>query len=256
MKVGIVGLGLIGGSMALALKETKIVSKVVGLDKSEESCNEALKLSLVDNIVTFEELKSCDMIFLAIPVESIISILQELQDVSPNTTIIDLGSTKSKILNSVPSLIRSNFVASHPMAGTEKSGPSAALSGLYKGAVVVLCDFDNTGDIHKERAVQVFSHIGMKIVFMSAEAHDKHAAFISHLPHAISYALANSVMKQEDARSILLLAGGGFKDMSRIAKSSPVMWSEIFMQNRDNLLNSIEIYERELLHVKQMIKES
>ena len=121
---------------------------------------------------------------------------------------------------------------------------------------MVLCDFDNTGDIHKERAVQVFSHIGMKIVFMSAEAHDKHAAFISHLPHAISYALANSVMKQEDARSILLLAGGGFKDMSRIAKSSPVMWSEIFMQNRDNLLNSIEIYERELLHVKQMIKES
>ena len=254
MRVGIIGLGLMGGSLGLALKQTKLVSRVVGIDHNLTHCEEALALGLVHEIVSFEEIKECDMIFLAIPVEAIISTLQELTSVSSTTTIVDLGSTKNKILQAVPKPIRSNFVAAHPMTGTEKFGPSAAIEGLYQGAVVVLCDFDNSGDIHKERAIGVFSHIGMKIVFMDPIAHDKHAAFISHLPHALSYALANSVMGQEDPKSILLLAGGGFKDMSRIAKSSPQMWSEIFMQNRDNLLQSIDLFEKELMKAKTMIE--
>jgi prephenate dehydrogenase len=254
MTVGIVGLGLMGGSLGLALQNTKLVSKVVGFDHNLSHCEEALKLSLVHEIVSFSDIKTCDIIFLAIPVGGIIAVLQELQNIDAKTTVVDLGSTKSEIVSSVPSCIRANFIAAHPMTGTEKFGPSAAIQNLYHDKVVVLCDTDNSGDMHKNRAIQIFSHIGMKIVFMDPQAHDAHASFISHLPHAISYALANSVMGQEDPKSILLLAAGGFKDMSRIAKSSPQMWSDIFKQNKTNLLQSIDLFEKELEKSKQMIK--
>ncbi len=255
MKIGIIGLGLMGGSLGLALKDIKFVSKIYGFDHNLSHCEEALKLGLVDEIVSFSEIKKCDTIFLAIPVEAIIEVMKSLTDISKETTIIDLGSTKDKIINNTPEVIRENFIAAHPMAGTEKFGPNAAIENLYHDHVVVLCNMDESGDTHKNRAIQIFSHIGMKIVFMEAGAHDKHASFISHLPHALSYALANSVMGQEDPKSILLLAGGGFKDMSRIAKSSPIMWTDIFKQNRDNLLNSITLFEAELAKCKKIIEE-
>ncbi len=255
MRVAIVGLGLIGGSLGLDLKKTKIVSKVVGYDKNLLHCEEALKLKLVDEIVPFEELKNCDMIFLAIPVEGIIDSLQKLKDVPKNCTIVDLGSTKEKIIKSTPQEIRRNFIAAHPMAGKESFGPSAAVEGLYKDNVVILCNIEENDELHKNRAIQIFSHIGMKIVFMDAKDHDLHTAFISHMPHAVSYALANSVMKQEDPQNILMLAAGGFKGMSRIAKSSPKMWRDIFKQNRDNLLKAIECFESELKKAKEFIKK-
>ncbi|MBP6324473.1 MAG: prephenate dehydrogenase [Sulfurospirillum sp.] len=255
MVVGIVGLGLMGGSLGLALQNTKLVTKIVGFDHNLSHCEEALKLSLVHDIVSFSEIKQCDVIFLAIPVGGIIKVLQELKDINEKTTIIELGSTKVEIVTSVPASIRSNFIAAHPMTGTEKNGPSAAIQNLYHDKIVVLCDTDNSGDLHKNRAIQIFSHIGMKIVFMDPASHDAHASFISHLPHAISYALANSVMGQEDPRSILLLAAGGFKDMSRIAKSSPQMWSDIFKQNKSNILHSIDLFEKELEKSKRMIQE-
>lgn len=256
MTIGIVGLGLMGGSLGLALQNTKLVSKILGFDHNLTHCEEALKLGLVNEIVSFKEIKTCDVVFLAIPVGGIIRALQELQDISPKTTIIDLGSTKEEILKATPKSIRENFIAAHPMTGTEKFGPSAAIQNLYHDKIVVLCDTDNSGDLHKNRAIQIFSHIGMKIVFMDSISHDAHASFISHLPHAISYALANSVMGQEDPKSILLLAAGGFKDMSRIAKSSPQMWADIFKQNKENLLNSIEAFEKELEKSKKMIEEN
>ena len=198
MVVGIVGLGLMGGSLGLALQNTKIVTKVVGFDQNQSHCDEAHKLGLVHEIITFEDMKKCDVIFLAIPVGGIIKALQSLSDVPSKTTIIDLGSTKAQIVDSVPASIRDNFIAAHPMTGTEKFGPSAAFSQLYHDKVVVLCDTGTSSDLHKNRTIQIFSHIGMKIVFMDPIAHDEHAAFISHLPHALSYALANSVMAQED----------------------------------------------------------
>ena len=255
MKIGIIGLGLMGGSLGLALKKIKLVSKVYGFDHNLTHCEEALKLGLVDEIISFGEIKECDVIFLAIPVEAIIKTLKNLEDIPPSTTIIDLGSTKEKIVKNTPKKIRENFIPAHPMAGTEKFGPSAAIENLYHDKVVVLCDMNDSGDLHKNRAIQIFSHIGMKIVFMNSKDHDVHASFISHLPHALSYALANSVMKQEDPKNILLLAGGGFKDMSRIAKSSPQMWTDIFKQNRDNLLKSIEVFEKELEKSKKMIEK-
>lgn len=255
MVVGIVGLGLMGGSLGLALKNTKFVSKIVGFDHNLSHCEEALKLELVEEIVSFSEIKKCDVVFLAIPVEGIIRALKEMQDVSSETTIIDLGSTKAQIVASVPESIRENFIAAHPMTGTEKFGPSAAIPNLYHDKIVVLCDTYHNGEKHKNRAIQIFSHIGMKIVFMDPTEHDAHASFISHLPHVISYALANTVMGQEDPKSILSLAAGGFRDMSRVAKSSPQMWSNIFKQNKQNLLHAIEVFEQELEKSKKMIEE-
>jgi len=254
MTVGIIGLGLIGGSLGLALQDTKLVSKILGFDHNLTNCEDALKLGLINEIVAFNEIKNCDVIFLAIPVEAIIKTVSSLKDIDQKTTIIDLGSTKNEIIKSIPKEIRENFVAAHPMAGTEKFGPHAAFKTLYQDKIVVLCDTKNSGDFHKDRTTQIFSHIGMKIVFMEAVEHDTRASFISHLPHAISYALANSVIGQEDPKSILLLAAGGFSDMSRLAKSSPTMWADIFKQNQTNLLTSIELFEKELSKCKKMIK--
>lgn len=255
MKVGIVGLGLMGGSLGLALQDTKLVSHILGYSRNLTTCEEALELGLVHEIASFNEIKACDIIFLAIPVEAIIDTLQLLKDVSEQTTIVDLGSTKAEIIKHVPPEIRGNFIAAHPMCGTEKFGPSAAFKTLYQDQIVVFCDTKHSDDFHKDRATQLFSHIGMKIVFMDEIAHDKHASFISHLPHVISYALANSVIGQEDPKSILLLAAGGFRGMSRLAKSSPTMWVDIFKQNKTNLLNSIEIFERELEKSKKLIAQ-
>jgi len=253
MVVGIVGLGLMGGSMGLALKQIDIVSKVIGYDHNRSHCEEALANNLVDAIATWNDIKKSNVIFLAIPVEGIIKSLQNLVDIPQNCTIIDLGSTKAKIAENIPPKIRKNFVAAHPMTGTEKFGPSAALSNLYKDKIVVLCNLNESGEYQRKTAWSLFEKIGMKIVTMDAKEHDRHAAYISHLPHAISYALANAVLAQEDAKNILILAAGGFRDMSRLAKSSPVMWEEIFKQNKKNLLESMDHFEVELKRCRDLI---
>jgi prephenate dehydrogenase len=252
---GIIGLGLIGGSMGLALQNTKLVGKVLGLDNNVAHCEEALKLGLVHEIVNFEDIKKCDVIFLATPVEAIITIMQNLTDIGADTTLIDLGSTKEEIVKNAPESLRKNFIPAHPMTGTERFGPSAAFATLYNGGVVVICKSKEIEDIHLTRAVQIFSHIGMKIFFMSPKEHDSHTSYISHMPHALSYALANSVMRQEDPKSILILAGGGFRDMSRVAKSSPVMWSNVFKQNRENVLGAIKNFQTELEKCRIMVEE-
>ncbi len=255
MKIGIIGLGLIGGSLGLCLKSTKIISAVYGCDISRENEKEALRLGLVHEILSLEQMKqSCDAIFLAIPVEAIIETLQKLSDCRSETTIIDLGSTKFKILQNCPPQIRRNFIAAHPMAGTENSGPQAAFKELLNGAVVVICDDHGADETHVKRAVEIFSFAGMKIVFMDAKSHDHHVALISHLPHAISYSLVNSVLKEENRRNIINLAGGSFSGMSRIAKSSPQMWVDIFKQNRTNLLGAIDAFKNELEICVQMIE--
>jgi len=256
MKVSIVGLGLIGGSFALSLKKVFPSWEIVGYDLNKDHQKEAKELNLVDRIaLDFEDVKNSDVIILAIPVEAIIKVLQDLKDVDKDTTIIDLGSTKEKIIKSTPKQIRKNLVAAHPMAGTERTGPKAAFSTLYEGKIVVFCDIEDSGKYQKYIATEIFTKIGMQIVYMNSVEHDKHAAYISHLPHAISFALANAVLKQEDPKSILTLAGGGFNGMIRIAKSSPVMWSDIFKQNQKNLLESLDTFQKELIYMKKLIEE-
>jgi prephenate dehydrogenase len=255
IKVGIVGLGLMGGSLSLALKKHSKDYYFIGLDHNELHCSQALELGLVDEICTSTEaLKSCDIIFLSIPVDGIISVSQQLGPLHDQCTVIDLGSTKEKISLSIPSQIRHNFVTAHPMTGTEKFGPTAALEDLYTDKVVVLCDLEKSGKYQQEVAKKLFNDIGMNIVCMGAKEHDRHAAFISHMPHAISYSLANSVMAQEDSKSIIALAGGGFKDMSRIAKSSPNMWEDIFRQNKSNVLKAIHSFQSELKKCQKMVE--
>ncbi len=245
-----------GGSMGLALKGVGEVGKIVGYDHNPQHCKMALEHDLVDEIVTWEDIEKSDVIFLAIPVEGIIEALNRLKNVDKHSTIIDLGSTKEKIVKNIPPKIRKNVVPAHPMTGTEKYGPSAAVANLYRDKIVVLCNIDESGERQRITACSLFEAIGMKIVTMDAHEHDRHAAYISHLPHAISYALANAVLAQEDADNILILAAGGFKDMSRLAKSSPVMWEEIFKQNQNNLLEAMNHFEKELQLCRKLIGDS
>lgn len=255
MKIGIIGLGLMGGSLGVALKSRFPAYHIIGLDHNAEHCSQALELKLVDMVAeSIDTIKKCDVIFLSIPVNGIINVLQTLKDVAPECTIIDLGGTKEKIVSAVPPVIRKNFVAAHPMTGTEKCGPTAALPDLYLDKVVVLCNMEESGKHQQETALRLFREIGMKFVFMGAKEHDRHAAFISHMPHALSFALANAVVGQEDPKSIIALAGGGFRDMSRIAKSSPVMWEEIFRQNKNNILTALEHFNTELQKCQKMVE--
>jgi prephenate dehydrogenase len=254
-KVGFVGLGLMGGSLSIALKKTATDYYFIGLDHNALHCSQAIELGLVHEIAdSLEALKTCDIIFLSIPVDGIISVTQSLGTLSPECTVIDLGSTKEKISLSIPQDIRQNFVAAHPMTGTEKFGPQAAIDDLYTDKVVVLCDLDKSGSHQEKVAKKLFTEIGMNIVCMDAKEHDRHAAYISHMPHALSYSLANSVMKQEASKSIIALAGGGFKDMSRIAKSSPNMWEDIFRQNKENVLEAIHTFQAELKKCEKMVE--
>jgi len=254
-KIGIIGLGLMGGSLSIALQNTSESFYFIGLDHNKKHCSQALELGLVNEIVhTLDELSNCNIIILTIPVDGIIAISKQFKDLDPQCTIIDFGSTKEKISNSIPKEIRENFVTAHPMTGTEKFGPSAAISDLYIDKVVVLCDLEKSGRHQQNVAEKLFADIKMQLVFMGAKAHDRHAAFISHMPHAISYSLANAVMKQEEATSIVVLAAGGFKDMSRIAKSSPKMWEDIFRQNKSNLLEAIDSFQSELKKCQKMVE--
>ena len=255
MKIGIVGLGLMGGSLALSLRKLSFVSDIYGLDHNEAHQKEALHLGLVEKIIDFEELCTLDVIILAIPVNGVIRSLQSLEGkIAETTTVIDLGSTKEVIIKAVPPSIRKNFVAAHPMTGTEHHGPGAAFEGLYHDKVVVLCDLEDSGTLQQETAVRIFSGIHMRLSYMHAHEHDRHAAFISHMPHVISYSIANTVLSQEDRHNILAMAAGGFRSMSRLAKSSPDMWEDIFKQNKANLLDAIEIFQGELEHFRKEIK--
>ena len=254
MTIAIIGLGLMGGSLALSLQKQEYVTKIVGYDHNEDHKKQALALGLVHEIVDFDTVQKCDVIFLAIPVDGLIATLHSFQNIDPDTTIIDLGSTKEKIVASVPAALRKNFVAAHPMTGTENFGPQAALEGLYEDKVVVLCDLEESGEHQAEVAKKIFKSLKMKKSYMHAREHDRHAAFISHMPHAVSYAIANTVMRQENKHNILALAAGGYRSMSRLAKSSPYMWEDIFRQNKGNLLEAITIFQEELEQLKSAIE--
>lgn len=255
MHVGIIGLGLMGGSLGLALKETKMFKSIMGLDNNALHEQQALSLGLVDEVVSFEEIKECDVIFLTVPVGAIVTLLKDIPPVRSHTTIIDFGSTKEHIIHALPQSIVRNFVPAHPMCGTEYSGPKAAFKELYTGSLVILFESMLSGDLQIALAKEIFLSLGMKIVRMKLDEHDHHAAYISHLPHIISFAIANSVLRQEDPKSILALAGGGFRGMVRIANSSARMWTDIAQQNKHNLLESIQAFGEEMLSAEAMIKE-
>ena len=256
MNIGIIGLGLMGGSLAKAVKRYGISKKVYGFTNSEKNKKEIEELGLVDELVDLETLKKVsDVIILSIPVDAIISMFPNFLDINEKTTIIDMGSTKEYIVKNIPPKIRKNFIAAHPMTGTEKNGPKAAIDNLYESKTVVLCDLEDNENMHVNKAFKIFQEIGMRIVVMNSHEHDVNACYISHLPHLISFSLANTVMSHQNPKEIIALAAGGFKDMSRIAKSSPRMWGDIFKQNRQNMLESIKSFEDQMNEAKKMIED-
>ncbi len=255
MVCSIVGLGLMGGSFALATKN--YFKRIIGIDHNKIHQKEALELGLVDEIGTIKDIEESDVIILAVPIRGIIALLKEIStmNLQKNATIIDFGSTKESIIKECPKNIRKNLVASHPMSGTEYSGPNAAIGDLYENKIMVVCNIEQSGDIQKQISNNIFQFLKMKIKYMDAKEHDRHAAFISHMPHIVSFSLANAVLNQEDRENIVTLAAGGFRDMSRLAKSNAKMWEDIFRENKSNLLDAVEAFKNELKKAKGMIEK-
>ena len=257
MILGIIGLGLMGGSFALACKNNYNFKKIYGIDHNKKHIQKAIELNLIDEAIEFEELVKCDVIVIAIPICAIISVLNNLSKLplKKNVTIIDFGSTKKEIIEKCPKNIRPKFIASHPMAGTEYSGPEAAIPNLYEDKIIVICNVEDNNNYQLNVAMDIYDALKMNIKIMDADEHDRHAAFISHMPHIVSYSLANAVLKQEDNEHIVALAAGGFRSMARLAKSNPAMWKDIFESNEKNLLDAINAFRKELKIAKKLIKK-
>ena len=257
MTLSIIGLGLIGGSFAKDLRKADIVDTLLGVDASPAHAARALELGFVDRIVTLEDaLAQSDALLLAVPVDAIATLLPRLLDaVRPDQTVIDLGSTKLKIVEAVrehPN--RARYVAAHPMSGTENAGPDAALEGLFRDKTVLLCDLELSAPDACRIALEIFHAAGLKFEFMSAEQHDRHAAYVSHLSHVAAYALSLAVQSEEKAGyAVPRLAGGGFASTVRLAKSSPEMWVPIFEQNREAVLDAIDALSARLTEFRQCL---
>jgi len=257
MKTTIIGLGLIGGSMAKDLRKSKFATELVGVDTNEIHAKQAIEIGLVDRIESlYTAIKNTDIIIIAIPVDKELQLLSKILDgISENTTVIDLGSTKKVIVDSVRNHAkRRNFIPAHPMSGTENSGPTASLENLFRGKISILCDQEDAGPQHLALVEKMFQTLGMDIAYMTAEEQDHSTAFVSHLPHAAAYALANAVQTKEDGKIIFDLASGGFRSTVRLAKSSGTMWHPIFIQNRTYVVESLDVYIKHLKEFRDCLK--
>ncbi|MFT4092848.1 MAG: prephenate dehydrogenase [Niabella sp.] len=255
-KIAIVGVGLIGGSMALQLHEKKLSSKLIGVEKSSIHAEEALEYELVDEILPLDEaIEEAEVIILSVPVNVQIGLLPQILDKVSNQIVIDLGSTKSDIIAAVqchPK--RGRYVATHPMWGTEYSGPKAAVHGAFEGKAVIICDRAKSDADATDWVDKMYSKIGMRIVDMEAKAHDLHVAYVSHISHITSFALANTVLEKEKVeRAIFEIASAGFESTVRLAKSNASMWVPIFLQNRENILEVLNEHIRQLSLFKEYI---
>ena len=252
MNIAVVGVGLIGGSAALSLKNKPRIGKIIGVDRSEANLTKAHKLGLIDETLSLPEaVEQCKVILLTIPVDGILQLLPSLLDMVTDQVIIDMGSTKKTILEAVEDHPkRGRLVASHPMTGTEYSGPEAAFEGLFTDKVMVYTDATRSDDDAFEIADHITELLEMKTTFMSADEHDAHTAYISHISHITSMALALTVLEKEKSQGrIFELAGSGFASTVRLAKSSPEMWTPIFEQNRTNVL---EVLKEHIYQLEQM----
>ncbi|WP_291914537.1 prephenate dehydrogenase [Chitinophaga sp. CB10] len=255
----VIGTGLIGGSLAISLKEKGVAQHVIGVDQSAAHLERAKELGIIDEAATLDEaLERTDLIILAIPVDGLLKLLPQIMDkVKPGQVIMDVGSTKNIILQLVaghPN--RGRFVAAHPMAGTEYSGPDAAVKNLFTNKTIVLCDVKNSDEDALEMIENMVDQLQMRIVYMNAEEHDLHTAYISHISHITSFALALTVLKKEKEQGrIFELASGGFESTVRLAKSSPDMWVPIFKHNRNNVLDVLEEHIHQLEQMKTLLEE-
>lgn len=255
--VYIIGIGLIGGSFALDLKALKSDVVIYGIDQNEAHLATALELGLIDKKAVLEDVKNANMVLLAIPVNATLKLLPTLLSLIPKQSIIvDMGSTKEAICmiaDRHPK--RSQFLANHPIAGTEFSGPKAAHLGLFQNKTNIICDIEKTDLELSKKVIAVFESIGMRIRHMNARDHDKHIAYVSHLSHISSFMLGKTVIEKEKNESnIFDMAGSGFESTVRLAKSSPEMWAPIFEQNKTNVIETLDEYIQNLTHFKQLME--
>lgn len=254
----IIGIGLIGGSLAIDIKKNNPEVVIHGISRKDATLEEALSLKLIDKKATLDDLENADLVIVSIPVDATVKLLPSILDkISDNALVVDAGSTKEAICKAVENHPkRRNFLAMHPIAGTEFSGPSAAISGLFVGKTNIICEVEKTTFKLQEKALKIFTDIGLRIRYMNPEAHDKHIAYMSHLSHISSFMLGKTVIdKEKNERDIFDMAGSGFASTVRLAKSSPEMWTPIFKQNKENVIKSLEEYIINLTHFKEMMKQ-
>lgn len=257
MKVTIIGLGLIGGSLALDLRKAGFATALIGVDSNSAHGKKALELGIVDEVAPLEEgVKNADIVILAIPVDKIEKVLPLVLDhIDPSASVTDVGSTKKVICAAVENhQRRGNFVPAHPMAGTENSGPEAAIEGLFENKICIICDQEKSKPQHLALIEKMYHTIGLDIAFMTSDEQDHSTAHVSHLPHATSFALANAVLDVNDRRIIFDLASGGFQSTVRLAKSSPEMWGPIFRQNSHYVVESLNLYIKHLEDFRNSIE--
>ncbi|OBS11181.1 prephenate dehydrogenase [Elizabethkingia miricola] len=259
MNISIIGTGLIGGSMALKLKQKGLASKIIGIDKNEEHLKEAKSLGIIDDYMPFEEgVKSADLIIVAIPVDAARMILPNILDLlNDQQTVMDVGSTKDGIIKAIKNHPnRSRYVATHPMWGTENSGPKAAMADAFTGRAAVICNQEESAEDAVKLVQRVYGTLEMNLLYMDSEDHDIHTAYISHISHITSYALANTVLeKEKEEDTIFQLASTGFSSTVRLAKSHPEMWVPIFRQNKENVLDVLNEHISQLRKFKSALEK-
>lgn len=252
-----IGVGLIGGSLAIDIKKNNPDVVIHGISRKDATLNKALELNLIDKKATLDDIANADLVIISIPVDATVKLLPTILDkISDTGLVVDAGSTKvdiCKVVENHPK--RRNFLAMHPIAGTEHSGPTAAIEGLFIGKTNIVCEVEKTTFKLQEKALKLFTDIGMRIRYMNPEAHDKHIAYVSHLSHISAFMLGKTVIeKEKNERDIFDMAGSGFASTVRLAKSSPEMWTPIFKQNKTNVIETLEEYITNLTEFKELMK--
>lgn len=256
MNIVIIGVGLIGGSYARDIASIYPEANRQGMDASSEHLAQAMNLGLIQGEAGAKDLQQADMVLVCIPVDSLVKQLPQILDqVGEKTVVIDAGSTKAPVCEAVSAHPRRrNFLAAHPIAGTEYSGPAAAVPGLYQHKTNIICEVEKTGFKLQERAMEFFRSLGMRIRYMDPEAHDRHIAYVSHLSHISSFMLGKTVIeKEKDERDIFDMAGSGFASTVRLAKSSPAMWTPIFRQNKAHVTHILDAYIENLKGFRELL---
>ena len=257
--VTIVGVGLISGSFALALKEKGFAKKIIGVSRTKESLVKAKELGIIDEALPLQEaVKQSDFIYVAIPVDATIPVMQQIMEMITDKQIVaDAGSTKHALCEALSGHpLRNRFVATHPMWGTEYSGPEAAVKGAFKGNACVICEKEKSDAGAVNIVENIYRDLGMHIIYMNADDHDMHAAYISHISHITSFALANTVLeKEKEEDAIFELASAGFESTVRLAKSNAAMWVPVFRQNKENVLDVLNEHISQLRKFKSCLEK-
>ena len=257
MKVVIIGIGLIGGSMALDIKNLYDDATIYGIDTNDAHLQQAIDLGIIHKKAQIEDCKEANFVIICIPVDATLAILPAVLDlVSDDTLVFEVGSTKNLLCEALANHPkRRNFLATHPIAGTEFSGPIAAVPNLFKDKTNILCEIEKTTFKLQEKGLALFRKLGMRIRYMDPKSHDKHIAYVSHLSHISSFMLGKTVIeKEKNEKDIFDMAGSGFESTVRLAKSSPAMWTPIFKQNKEQVIESLHEYIANLTQFKTFLE--